>query len=218
MKKKNHGATFILHALIGVAALILSSLVNVSYIVGSKAAFFKGTNIVSPLLGAFGGVGLSCLILVVSLIKGLSTVGLNPFLYLLYHIPGFCGAVYFAHKSAVIRLFLPLVCMGLFIVHPVGSQAFVYSFYWLIPVAIYFMRSPSFFTQALAATFVMHAVGSVIYLYTLSIPAAVWLGLIPVVLVERLLFASGITFVYYAVLQLQRVKGIAKKARESFVQ
>jgi len=56
MKKKNQGAFFMLHALIGVGALILSNMINISYIVGSKAAFFKGTNVVSPLLGAFGGV------------------------------------------------------------------------------------------------------------------------------------------------------------------
>lgn len=93
--------------------------------------------------------------------------------------------------------------MAAFIAHPVGSQAFLYSFYWLIPVAIYLMGRNSLFAQALGSTFTAHAVGSVIWLYANPMTPEIWLALIPVVLVERLVFASGIVLVYQIIAMIQ---------------
>ena len=45
--------------------------------------------------------------------------------------------------------------------------------------------------NSLGATFTAHAIGSVAFLYALNLPAAVWIGLIPVVFLERGLFAIG---------------------------
>jgi len=87
--------------------------------------------------------------------------------------------------------------MVLFALHPVGGQAWVYSLYWLIPVIATFFPE-RLAGRALGATFTAHAVGSVAYLYMFQSTPAFWLALIPVVAVERLLFASGISVSYVA--------------------
>jgi hypothetical protein len=100
--------------------------------------------------------------------------------------------------------------MVLFIAHPFGFYAAPYALYWLIPMVIYFSRKKTVFLQALSATFIAHAVGSVIWLYLKALPTAVWLGLIPVVIFERLLYATFMTAVYYGVRQVLKVR--VKKA------
>jgi hypothetical protein len=87
--------------------------------------------------------------------------------------------------------------MILFIMHPVAGDAFAYSFYWLIPIVIYALSYKSTFCRALSATFLAHAVGSIIWLYTVPMTSAQWLSLIPVVAVERLVMACGMTVLYY---------------------
>ncbi len=174
----------------------LSGLIKISFLVGSQMIFFSGVNCVLPLAGAFGGVIGAGLVFVMRQLLHLlffKTVSLS---FLAMCIPGFCASLYWSTQHYAMRLLLPLACMGLFIIHPVGAQAFVYSFYWLIPVVIYFIPHNSLFLTALGSTFVAHAVGSVIWCYTVPMTAAMWLGLIPVVLMERTLFALGMVMVY----------------------
>ena len=59
-------------------------------------------------------------------------------------------------------------------------------------------KSRSFYAQALGATFTAHAVGSVIWLYTMPMAQEAWLALIPQVAIERLTFAAGIVVAYHA--------------------
>lgn len=89
--------------------------------------------------------------------------------------------------------------MGAFIVHPVGGAAWAYSLYWLIPVALYMIRKESLFLTALGSTFTAHAVGSVIWIYANPMTPQTWLALIPVVFIERLVFASGMVVAYHAI-------------------
>jgi hypothetical protein len=87
---------------------------------------------------------------------------------------------------------LPLLCMALFVSHPVGAAAAPYAFYWFIPMIIAMMRTENIWLHSLASTFTAHAVGSVIWLYTMPMTPAAWLALIPLVACERILYASGI--------------------------
>ncbi|MFA5074979.1 MAG: hypothetical protein WC436_02640 [Candidatus Babeliales bacterium] len=93
----------------------------------------------------------------------------------------------------VLKVLLPIMCIILFTLHPEGNKAYIYSFYWFIPMIIYFLNKFRFynshFLTALATTFVAHAVGSVIWLYTVPMTAFMWMSLIPVVAIERLIFA-----------------------------
>lgn len=95
--------------------------------------------------------------------------------------------------------------MGAFMAHPVGAQAWVYSVYWLIPVLLYVIRKKSLFLEALGSTFIAHAVGSVIWIYADPITPHAWLALIPVVFIERLIFASGIVVVFHCIQQANKI-------------
>ena len=174
-----------------VGAIKLSGIIKVSFLVGSQMIWFSGVNSVLPLAGAFGGVMGAGLIFLFRQLMHLIFFKTLSLSFLAFCIPGFCASLYWSTNHYLIRVGLPLVCMGLFVIHPVGVQAFVYSLYWLIPVALYCVTARSLFLEALGSTFVAHAVGSVIWLYTVPMTAGMWVGLMPFVLVERILFALG---------------------------
>lgn len=175
--------------------VLLSGMVKFSFILGSSRGFFSLTDAFSPLAG-FLGIAFT---VAVSLMR--STVSfylygsvLNSFFY---HIPTFVGSLYWTSLKNKIALVVPVFSMIAFAINPVGIQAMPYTFYWFIPIAIYFLNPRSFFLHALSSTFITHAVGSVIYLYTHNLTVAHWYALIPVVLIERLLLASAMSLVYY---------------------
>jgi len=173
----------------------LASLCKISFIVGSQMAFFSGVNVLHPLAGRFCGASGSCLLFgMLSAIRLL--YGVHPSVHFIYGIPGLCAALYMSSPHIVIRLILPIACMILFIAHPVGFYASPYSFYWLIPIFLYFVKKKSFFTESLGSTFIAHAVGSVFWLYLIPMPVSYWWGLLPIVALERLVFASGAVLVY----------------------
>ncbi len=105
------------------------------------------------------------------------------------------AAVYFGSKNHATAL-VAAACMLLFWLNPIGREAWVYALYWLIPIGASFYRQ-NIFARSLGATFTAHAIGSVAYLYAFSIPAAAWMGLLPVVAMERFSFAAGIAVSYY---------------------
>ncbi|MBI2019372.1 hypothetical protein HYS95_01740 [Candidatus Daviesbacteria bacterium] len=93
----------------------------------------------------------------------------------------------------------PVLAIAAFIAHPIGRQVPYYALmFWLIPVAAYFKRD-NLFARSLGATFTAHAVGGAAWIWAFNLPAAVWKGLIPIVITERLLFASGIAISYVIV-------------------
>ncbi len=161
----------------------LASFFKVSFIVGSHFAHFSAVSIATPLVGLFSGMTGCLVLLVIKMMLGLCYNPLYFLRILAFCIPGFCASLYLASSHSMVRLILPIACMILFIAHPVGHVAFAYSLYWLIPVVIYFMPKKSLFLQALGSTFVAHAVGSVIWLYTVPMTPALWIGLIPIVIV-----------------------------------
>lgn len=96
-------------------------------------------------------------------------------------------------------LAIPVLCIIAFIAHPIGRQVPYYALmFWSIPVLAYFKRD-NLWVKSLGATFTAHAVGGAAWIWVFNLPAAVWNGLIPVVIAERLLFASGIAASYIVV-------------------
>lgn len=96
-------------------------------------------------------------------------------------------------------LSIPLLCILIFIIHPVGRQVPYYALmFWLIPVLAYFKRD-NLFVRSLGATFTAHAVGGVAWIWAFNLPVPVWNNLIPIVIAERLLFALGIAASYVVV-------------------
>ena len=168
-----------------------SGLIKVSFLLGSQMIWFSAANSVLPLAGSFGGVMGSGLVFLIRQLLHLMLFKTVSLSFLAFCIPGLCASLYLATHHYAIRLLLPILCMGLFIAHPVGGQAFLYSFYWLIPIILFFVPQRTFFLQALGSTFVAHAVGSVIWLYTVPMAPTMWMALLPIVMFERLLFAFG---------------------------
>lgn len=192
-------ATNYLKAASYAAIFKLSGLVKVSFLLGSQMIWFSGVNSILPLSGAFGGVFGAGLVFLMRQLLHLfffKTVSLS---FLALCIPGFCASLYWSTQHMAIRLLLPILCMGLFVAHPVGGQAFFYSFYWLIPVILYFIPKKSLFLTALGSTFIAHAVGSVIWCYTVPMTVGMWAALMPIVALERILFALGMVVAYHVI-------------------
>ncbi|MBI5152186.1 hypothetical protein HZA39_01525 [Candidatus Peregrinibacteria bacterium] len=116
---------------------------------------------------------------------------------LIRFFPMLLSVLYFARKTPWILL-IPGAAMIAFWIHPEGRQAWYYAFYWIIPFAMYFLRDRFLFARALGATFTAHCVGSVLFLWLLNLKAPMWIGLIPIVWMERGLMAIGITLTYMA--------------------
>ncbi len=196
----NFPKIFWLRSIILYTVTKLASIFKVSCIIGSYTAWFSMLALVMPLTGAWAGIAGSSTVFGLGLIVRMLMTGFSlPLHYLAYHIPGLFAAYYWASPSWLIRVCVPVSCMILFIVHPVGSQAWPYAMYWWIPVALTMGNQKSLFSLALGSTFTAHAVGSVIWLYTMPMAAAHWLGLIPVVCVERFTFAFGMVILYQMV-------------------
>ena len=106
------------------------------------------------------------------------------------------AAYYFGSKDEKI-LAVPIAAIALFSLHPIGGQVWWFSLFWLVPIAAFHFKD-NLFANSLGATFTAHAIGSVAYLYAFNIGAEVWAALPPIVVFERLAFASGIALSYVA--------------------
>ncbi len=196
-----------------------ASFMKTSFVAGSFWTSFSLSNGIGPLAGAFGGFLGSIVfffgnIVVALLLKKSITLSFLAF----SGIPTFFASLYWASSSVIVRGLIPLLCMLLFLLHPIGLQAAPYALFWFIPLAIALQRNQSLFATALGSTFVSHAVGSVIWLYTAQMDASYWYALLPVVPVERVVYAAGMAIGYRMLLNLfsslskKQLASIAKKA------
>jgi hypothetical protein len=182
----------------------VTSLIKISHIVGSYASFFSINQCITPLSGFFGNVNSCTTLFACRAFFKFFKVGTYSIPLTAYHIPTFFASLYVSllrmqtrnrwEQSLFILICLlsPLLCMALFLVHPVGSQAALYTIYWIIPPLVALSKTRSLFLQALGTTCTAHAFGSVIQLYTHSLHPKILISLIPQVALERLFFASGI--------------------------
>ena len=165
-------------------------------IVGSKQAFTL-FDFMGPIGGMILGAWPAALsVLLVKISEFLFTGKELDWLTIIRFFPMAVAALYFGTKSKKISI-IPIVCIILFWAHPEGRQAWYFALFWLIPIATLFKKD-RLILNSLGSTFTAHAIGSVAFLYALNLPAVVWIGLIPVVFLERGLFAIGI-WVFYLV-------------------
>lgn len=104
-------------------------------------------------------------------------------------------AVYYFTRKDRSNIVIPALAMIAFWFHPVGREVWYFALFWLIPIVAYFKRD-ILFIRALGSTFTAHAVGGALWIWFVGLPASVWISLIPVVAMERLLFAAGISASY----------------------
>lgn len=189
----------------GLAALFCLSFITIILFVAKRCFFnqimgmpgfmFTGFDAIMPLTGAIGLSFAGFLWALRTLVKFI-VHGAHP-LSLVYHIPGLCAAASWAYQNKLISRVIPFVCMGLFLIHPIGFASWLYPVYWFVPIIISFFPQRSVFLQALLSTFIAHAVGSVICLYTVNTSPVLWWSLMPIVFFERLIFALTMTMIYY---------------------
>jgi len=190
---------FLLKTTFFMSIIKISSLCKLSFIWGSTCATFSGSCATIPLAGACAGGLVSVALFIISFLVRYLIFGVYSLHILAFYVPGLCAAVSLSSHvlcKTCMKLLVPLFCIILFICHPVGIQAFGYSLFWTIPVTLYFIKQKNIFLDALAATFIAHAVGSVIFLYTVGLHPAAWNALIPIVILERLAIACLIYVLY----------------------
>ena len=164
--------------------------ISVNKIVGSGQSFT-----LFELLSPIGGMFLGPILGAASafFVRVLNIIILRQpldFLTVVRFLPAMLAAVYFGLKQKKTAIIFP-ICTVLFLLNPIGRQAWMYSAIWLIPFASSFAKK-RLILNSLGATFTAHAVGSVIFLYTFGLTPAIWIGLIPVVFIERGVFTLGI--------------------------
>lgn len=113
-------------------------------------------------------------------------------------LPLAMAALYFSRKMPL-NVIVPALAILAFVAHPTGREVWYFSLFWTIPIVCYFLQERWLMARALGATFMAHSVGGALWMWFVPIPAAIWVGLIPVVIMERLLFAGGIAVSYLAV-------------------
>lgn len=195
------------------AAVLVADGINFSPVLGTPNQSFTFFQFMGPIAGGFLGAGAG--VLSVLLAEVVSFVWLGKAVELVNVLrlaPMLFAAFYFAKysKGKVAGAIVPIICMALFVAHPVGAQAWAYSLYWFVP-AIALLLPEHLFLRSLGSTFSAHAVGGIIWLYLIPTTPAFWLALIPIVAFERLLFAAGISASFVAFnTVLSRVEAVAK--------
>lgn len=175
---------------IGLAALRIPF----SSIVGSSQSFTL-FDYMGPTTGLFLGPVFGAISIFLVKVFNTAMGGQSlDFISILRFLPMMLAAFYLGSKTKK-NIMIPLLCIILFVAHPQGRIAWYYSLYWLIPILAVFKKN-RLILNALGATFTAHAVGSIIFLYAFNLPAAVWISLIPIVAIERGLFALGIWVSY----------------------
>lgn len=188
---------------------IVALQIPVNALEGAKVKFTL-FDIFAPITGAFLGAAVGAFAVVAMqlfnlLVHGFSGVQLDSFLKFvatLRFLPLVAGVLYFAvqkEKSSPFArsiLLVPLISIAAFVLHPIGRQVWFYSLFWLIPLAVWPIRSRFLLARALGSTFTAHAIGGAVWIWAFNLPANVWVSLIPVVALERAIFALGISASY----------------------
>ncbi|VVC02042.1 Uncharacterised protein [uncultured archaeon] len=193
---------------------LVASNANFSQVLGGEPnQTFTFFQFMGPIAGGFLGAGAGVLSVMLAQVISFVYLGKSPELINILRLaPMLFAALYFAKygRGKIVQAAVPLACMALFMLHPVGGQVWFYSLYWLVP-PIALMLPEKLLARSFGATFTAHSIGSIAWLYLIPSTPAFWLALIPVVAFERTLFALGISASYVAFnTVLSRVEAVAK--------
>lgn len=180
----------VLFLIIFISLSLIAFQIPISGIMGSNQSFTlfeliapHGGMFLGPLFGALSAF----------IVRGINVIITQQsldFLTVMRFLPMILAAVYFGMKGRKMAIIFP-ICIILFLVHPIGQEAWLYPLIWLIPLIATFGKR-RLILNSLGATFTAHAVGSTIFLYAFGLTPQIWLALIPVVLLERGFFTLGI--------------------------
>ena len=178
----------IIFAVLGFLALQIP----VAELEGSKAKFMvydAFAPIAGSFIGTLPGVVAVFLMQFINFLKDGAVV--QDIGTIIRFFPMLFAVLYFARKSNF-NLVIQVLAIIAFIAHPIGQTVWYYTLFWTIPIIAHFFRDKFLLARALGATFTAHAVGGALWIWAFAMPAGVWISLIPVVAMERALFALGI--------------------------
>jgi len=185
----------IIFIILGLATLQIP----LTHLAGTKATFTVFDSF-APISGGFLGGFLGVLtVLIMELVNFFLKAGHTFDLGSVLRFFSILFAAFYFARPRKLNWIIPILAMMVFIINPVGRQVWYFSLYWLIPIICYFFQERFLLARSLGATFTAHAVGGALWITFLHIPQAVWIGLIPVVAIERLLFALGMALSYVLV-------------------
>ena len=188
-----------------------------SLLLATSALLLKVISILVPLFSTPWGIGSIFAPIIGFFTSTLSCIGLyairTVFVLALYgdlaigvtYLPTLAGSLALATQSRTFKVAIPALCIGLFVIHPIGHQSVLYTTYWLVPMIIGLMMKPGIFLRSLASTMTTHAVGSVIFLYSHSTTSIFWHALIARVWYERLVYALLLTLSYFLISTIIRL-------------
>lgn len=176
---------------------------NFSKLIGAENQFFTLFQFFGPIAGAFLGpfVGVSA-VLIAEVSSKLVSHQAFTLITVLRLLPMLFAAWYFGTKKDKLSIAIPLICIALFVAHPVGLSVWYFSLFWTIPIIVKLLPvkySGNPFLKGLGATFTAHAVGGAMWNYIVPMTSQSWNVLIPIVIRERLLFALGIGVTYIVI-------------------
>ena len=169
--------------------------VPINTIAGSNVKF-TAFDLFAPISGAFLGIFWGIVSVLAMQIVNIIFHGANfDRATLIRLIPTLFAVWFFARKEGRL-LFIPAISILAFNLHPVGRSVWFYSLFWLIPFLVWPFREKSLVARSLGATFTAHSVGGAMWIWAIGLPANVWISLIPIVALERSIFALGISASY----------------------
>ncbi len=184
------------------ALVFIGNKINFSALVGAENQFFTLFQFFGPIAGGFLGSVFGVIAVLFAEIIDFFVSGKNPaLLNILRLTPMLFAAYYFGSKKRNLSVIVPIIAIAAFVLHPVGRQVWFFSLFWTIPIIAKLLPqkySGSVISKSLGATFTAHSVGGAIWVWTVPMTAAQWVALIPIVIYERTLFASGIAVSYIA--------------------
>ncbi|MCX8158064.1 MAG: hypothetical protein N3D73_00145 [Candidatus Diapherotrites archaeon] len=176
---------------------LIASRINFSPLLGVQNQYFTLNQLLGPIAGAFLGPLVGAIsVLLAQIVDFFIAQKTFDWVNIFRLTPMLFAAYYFGKKDSKFIALVPIFCMLLFIVHPIGNQVWYYSLYWLIPIVAATIFSENRIAKSFGATFTAHAIGSTIFLYTIPSTPILWQTLIPIVAFERTVFALGIWFSY----------------------
>lgn len=181
---------------------IVALQIPINTLAGSKVKFTL-FDLLAPISGAFLGtpVGIISVLamqfvnLVTHGFSGVNTSSPLTLIATLRFLPLLVGVWFFAKREWRL-LFIPAAAIIVFNLHPIGRTVWFYSLFWIIPYLIWPLRDRFLIARSLGATMTAHAAGGAVWIWAFNLPANIWVSLIPVVILERTIFALGISASY----------------------
>tara|TARA_Y100000310_G_C20638672_1_gene792631 strand:+ start:284 stop:1024 length:741 start_codon:yes stop_codon:yes gene_type:complete len=190
----------IIFLLVFFVLVLVSKKINFSALVGADSQFFTIFQFFGPIAGSFLGPVFGITAVFLSQVSDYFIVGKEwSIINIARLLPMLFAVYYFGSKKKILGAVIPIICMLLFVVHPIGQQVWFFSLYWLIPVIGKLLPKKvpgQLFFRSYGATFTAHAVGGALWIYTVPSTPAMWISLIPIVAFERFLFGLGIAGSY----------------------